>query len=141
VPLQDILEFKARRGDELLALRGHLEQIYQRVVSAGDGPLAWRSEVGALERSISDHMKAARASGLTFRLSGFDASLNLLPGVSAALAAHGQGLSVLESLMAGSAAAAATLSVNVAAALKGGRAQPTPFRYVSRYHDELFLGP
>jgi Family of unknown function (DUF6236) len=141
VPLQDVLEFRTRRRDELLALRHHLEQVYQRVLDAGDGPLAWNTEVAALERAITDHTGAANSSGLAFRWSGFDANLNLWPGITAAMTAYGQGASALTALAVGGAALAPTLAVNVGAALKGRNAQATPFRYVSRYYDELFLGP
>jgi Family of unknown function (DUF6236) len=68
VPLEDILEFRARRRDELITLRHHLEDIYQRVISAGDGELALNTEIERLERAIDDHIKAARGSGLKFRL-------------------------------------------------------------------------
>jgi hypothetical protein len=137
VPLEDILKFKTRRRDELLSLRHHLDGIYQRVLNAGDGPLALNSEISALERAIVDHMKAAKDSGLVFRWSGLDASINVWPGAVTAGVLLSQGLSLPEALVAGGAAA---LSVSVGAGLKAGRIQPTPFRYISRYHDELFGG-
>lgn len=128
-PLNDILNFKQRRKDELLALRFHLEDIYQKVVKAGDGPLSLATETGRLEKALSDHLKASKESRLGFRLCDLSASLNV-PG---ALAGTLLFESFPENLIAG-----AALSISVGVALKRKKPSATPFRYVSRYHDELF---
>lgn len=51
-----MLEFREQRRDELLALRTHLEDMYQRIIMAGDGPLALNTEKAKLERAISDYL-------------------------------------------------------------------------------------
>ena len=84
VPLQDVLEFRERRRSELLALRYHLEQIYQRVLSAGDGELAINTELGILDRAIADHIKASKEARFKFCGVSFNASLNLIDGVKVA---------------------------------------------------------
>lgn len=135
VPLADILEFRVRRSDELLALRTHLEAVYQRVISAGDGELAWNTEVDALQRAIQDHIKTSKETGFRLRLADLSASLNLLPIAASVITAYFAGLPMVPSLVVG---AAAGLSLDVGAALERHQASPTPFRYVTSYHEEVF---
>lgn len=135
VPLQDILEFRIRRSDELLALRTHLETIYQRVISAGDGELVWNTEIEALQRAIQDHIKTSRESGFRLRLADLSASLNLISIGSTAITAYSMGLPIVPALITGSAAA---LSINVGPALKRHKPSPTPFQYITSYQNEVF---
>ena len=135
VPLQDILEFRARRSAELLALRHHLEAIYQRIVGAGDGALALKTEIGALEQAIADHIKASKESKMSFRNMSFDVSLNVPAGVFAGLAALTTPLDIVQSLLTGFGAA---FAFGPGVSLKRRKAAPTPFRYISSYHEKVF---
>jgi hypothetical protein len=141
IALQEILEFKEKRRPELLALRSTLEQIYQRLLNAGDGPLALNAEISALQSAIADQVKASRSSGLPFRWSDLEASINVAPAAVAAIAAYSTGIPLPQALLTGATTALATLELNVTAALRGGRRQVTPYQYVSSYHEELFQGP
>lgn len=135
VPLQDILEFRQKRRPELLALRTHLEQIYHRVRTAGDGELALNTELGALERGIADHIRASKESRLKFRGVTFSASLNLVRNATAAAAALSAGFPTVTALLAG---AAAGISIGSGAGLTWGKPTDTPYSYVSAYHNEVF---
>ena len=135
VPFQDILEFRSKRSAELLALRHHLEAIYQRIVAAGDGALALNTEIGALEQAIADHIKASKESKMSFRNMSFDASLNVPAGVVAGLAAYSVLLNTVGALLAGLATA---IRFGPGVSLKGRNVTPTPFQYVSSYHDNVF---
>lgn len=135
VPLQDILEFRSRRRSELLALRHHLEAIYQRIIAAGDGALALNSEVEALQSAISDHIKASKETKLKFRAVSLNASLNLVRGVVVGAGAFGAGLPAIASALTGMAAA---INVGPGTALTWGKPTGTPFSYVSAYHEEVF---
>ena len=135
VALQDILEFRARRRDELLALRTHLEGLYHRVQSAGDGELMWNTEVSSLERALADHLKSSREWGVSLRWVSFEAGLNLAGGFAAGIAALTQGLPELGALITGGAAA---LSLKGGPALRQRENNKTPFRYVSRFHQDVF---
>lgn len=135
VPLADLLEFRVKRRSELLALRHHLERIYQHVISAGDGALSLKTEVEALQGAISDHIKTAREAKFKLRLSDLSANINLLPVGIAAFTAYATELPMLPALTAG---LVASLSIDLGAALKGRSAVSTPYRYVSSYHKELF---
>jgi len=135
VPLQDILEFRTKRRTELLALRHHLENIYQRILAAGDGALAIKSEVEALQAAIADHIKASKETGFKFRSVSLNANLNLVKGAAVAGGALALGLPVVGALLAGT---AASINIGPGTALQWGKATGTPFRYVSAYHEAVF---
>jgi hypothetical protein len=135
VPLEDILQFRERRRAELLALRHHLEDIYQRVIAAGDGDLALNSEIEKLEGAIADHIKTSKETGLRFRSVSLNASLNLYRGVAIAAGAFATGLPMVTALLAG---AASAITIGPGTALTWGKTTGTPFRYVSAYHSEIF---
>ena len=134
VPLQDILEFRTKRHAEFLALRHHLERIYQRVISAGDGELALQTEVETLDQAIADHIKISKESGLKFRCMSFGANLNLLAAGLAAKAAYDAGLGISGALLASGAA----LAIGPGVSLTRHKTTSTPFRYVSSFHNEVF---
>ncbi len=140
VPLEDILEFREKRRAELLALRHYLEDIYERVISAGDGALALNKEIERLEGAIIDHFKASKGAGIRLRLSSLSAALNLDVGVIATVVIAGLvfNLPVVDALLVAAAGQAARMSINVGAELKRHKATPTPFQYISSFHNELF---
>jgi hypothetical protein len=135
VPIAEVLEFREKRRTELLALRTYLEGVYQRVITAGDGPLAWNTELDALQRAIEDHIKASKESKLRLRLADISAGLNLSPIGAAGFTAFAAGLPLVPSLITGFMAG---ISLEVGAALKRRKAATTPFKYVTSYHHELF---
>lgn len=136
VPLNEILEFKAKHQDELAAFRYHLDGIYQRILAAGDGELALFAEVASLERSISDYIKAAKRFSLPFVNVSFDANLNVWSGLIAGGFTYKAGFDIVSSLLAG--ATASALSIGPTFSLKGRGANATPFRYVSSFHKRVF---
>lgn len=136
VPLQDILEFKEKHSSELLALRHHIETIYQRIISAGDGALALRSETEAVDKAISDALKAAKAWNMPTRTTTVSFNLNLTGPIASGLAAHALGLPATAAIITG---AASALSITASVAFKGRDPKaPTPYQYVVDFHDRLF---
>ena len=143
VALQDILEFRRKRRDELIALRVHLEDVYQRIVKAGDGDLSMNSELNKLDQALASHLKASREWGVRLKWVSFEASLNLIGGVVGTGLGMASGLNLTEAAITGFGAAAASkagpaISLKRGNALRGGSATGTPYRYVSQFHDELF---
>lgn len=136
VPLADILEFRTKRRAELIALRHHLEETYQRIIISGDGPLALTTELEKLQQAISDHIKVSRETGFKLRLQDLSADLNLTGFAGTALTSYHLGLPVLESLLAG---AASSLSINIGRSLKGRAVSSNPYRYVTSFHQQLFV--
>lgn len=135
VHLQDVLDFRARRKSELLKLRFHIEAIYQRVIAAGDGPLAINTETDQLQVAIVDFIKVSRETKFKLRPVSINASLNLIKGVTTGVAGFNAGFSTLASLAAG---AGAAISIGPGTALSKREPTGTPFKYVLDYHDEVF---
>lgn len=137
VALEDLLNFKEKRSAELLALRHHLEAVYQRVIAAPDSALAVNTEIEALDFALTDYLKSTRGSVVKKWVpTSIDADLQLLTGVNAAVAAFNAGFPLLQSALSG---AAATMAVSASYSLKGlKRENGVPWRYVASYLDEVF---
>jgi Family of unknown function (DUF6236) len=142
VPLEDILLFRTKRRDELITLRLHLEDIYQRIINAGDGALALNTELDRLQIAINDYLKASRETGFPFKLVvDFGASLNVINPLGVAAVGYALGLPLLDVLTVGAKGALSvgpSLKVSAGPSLKGRDAVSTPFKYVSSYHREVF---
>ena len=52
--LNDILEFKQKRRDELIAFRVYLDEVYQKIISSADIPRSTNTEIIKLESAIKD---------------------------------------------------------------------------------------
>jgi Family of unknown function (DUF6236) len=135
VPLRDILMFREKRRSELLALRHHLESIYQRVLAAADGELAINTEIEALQAAIADHIRASKETGFKFRAVSLNASLNLVKGATVGVGVLALGLPAVAALMM---AAGAAINIGPGTALTWGKPTGTPFQYISAYHEEVF---
>lgn len=64
VPLNEILEFKENRCDELVALRIYLDEVYQSIIKSGDIPRAKNSEIAKLESSLKALNTCLSESGI-----------------------------------------------------------------------------
>jgi hypothetical protein len=135
VPLQDILEFRVKHRGELLALRYHLDAVYQRISAAGDGELALNTELSALELAISDYIKAARMALFPFLNMSVEANLNVPAAVAAGLVVYQTGLGLVSALLAG---VAAGFGISPTASLRGHKESARAFRYISSFHDRVF---
>ena len=65
VPLEDILEFKQKRKDELIALRHHLDDIYQAIISSGDIPRSMTTETQKLETALKEIDRTLSEASIT----------------------------------------------------------------------------
>lgn len=84
VPYADILDFRARRHDELLALRAYLDELYAEIVRSGDMPMAKIAALRKLDQAIIDVVTVMRGSRLRamFRSVGIDVVLDAAADVS-----------------------------------------------------------
>ncbi|WP_269564515.1 DUF6236 family protein [Kosakonia radicincitans] len=92
IPLYEILEFKERRKDELLALHGYMDELYSGVLKSGDFNLERAKAISGLRRSLEDLDKLNNQgwrSPLKFNLStSFEFNISqLISGGSAVYAA------------------------------------------------------
>ncbi|MDP3460643.1 MAG: DUF6236 family protein [Hyphomonas sp.] len=142
VPYADVLEFKQKHFAELLALRVHLEDVYQAVQDSPDRDLSALSAIGRLDLAVKDLLGAAKSSRLPFRAADLSVSIDLKDFVIGSLVsqkAMSSGLDATTSLLSGIAGASvsASLSFSIGSGLKR-RTPSTPFQYVSRVHQRLF---
>ena len=135
VSLQDILEFRVKHMPELRALRHHLEEIYQKIIRAGDGELALNTQIGKLEDAIADYIQISKESRLPFRNTDWAASLNVPGAVITGLTTLTSSLDIVSSLLA---IAGASIAIGPSVSLKRHKPGPTPFQYISSYRDRIF---
>lgn len=69
VPLNEILEFKLVRRDELVALRVYLDDLYQSIISAADVPRAKSTQIAKLEIALSEVDRVLGESGIAKKMS------------------------------------------------------------------------
>jgi hypothetical protein len=84
VSLDDILWFKDRRNDELLALREAMDGLYLGAIDSSDGPRAKTAAIARLERSLRDLHKVVNESWAPKLLSRFKVELDVPSAVGGA---------------------------------------------------------
>lgn len=139
-PIHEILEFKHRRHDELLALRAHLDTLYRAVEQSPD-PSAFDEEFRRLDEALADHIKVAREWKTPFVGTNLKITLGLKTWTAAAasfggVAKYGLPLSIaaLAGLTGGAAAA-----VEKSWTWRGYRPRGGALEYASAYVEELRL--
>lgn len=140
VALADLLEFRTQRRDELLALRIHVEEVFQTIQHAEDGPLAWSTQLTKLTASANAALRVANESPLSFRVGSIDWRVNVLPPVAAALTALSTGSPFGQALQIGIAGASPAVFVSATSGMSRWRNVPVPFSYLARVHHELMIG-
>lgn len=146
VPLEEILEFKRKRRDELLTLRIAIDGFVNEIHQSGDSVDAVRAATSKVEMSCLDAIKVTSESRLPFRLldTKLSYSLDFAKFFGAGFAAEAlssisnlQGVTAHLAAMGGAALAAA--SIKLEGGIKFERENKRhPFRYVSSFHRELF---
>lgn len=134
VPLADVLEFKLKRRDELLALRSHLDDVYQKILNSDDRPLAELTEFDRLDRAIADLLTINKEHGIKTYLSSIGASFDFKAAASGVAGAVGLTGLTATSVLTG---AAAGLSIGWSKSLFQAKSQKSPFEYVARLHRDL----
>ncbi|UWU89412.1 DUF6236 family protein [Bradyrhizobium sp. CB1015] len=144
VPLNEVLEFRLKRYDELQGLRLEIDGLVEKISASKDPP----TELENCRRHIDEKCKAAIrvASEWQFpvRLSNLKASFDLKPlsmlrdGLVAYAGAVALGAtSALAAALTG-ATALSSLKITGDLGWQGLKARTNPYRYVSQFHRELF---
>lgn len=138
VPLDDVLKFKEKRRDELLALRYHLDAAYLRITTSPDRSFSMNSELAAIELALINLSNSSKGSGIKKWVpASIDVELQIASGINAAVTAFQTGLPLLQTILQ-----SAAISVSTARTLrKFRRDNPVPWRYVASYHEEIFHTP
>ncbi|HEF5874758.1 TPA: hypothetical protein SAY52_005437 [Burkholderia cenocepacia] len=142
VPLNEILEFRERRRDELLVLRRELDTFVSDIESAEDHAVALAKHIASIDSACADLLKLGREWRFPVLLSNIKASVSL--GMRTLVPAFGAGWAAGISygmpaaiVAAGVAGAACSLELKADLSLRTIKRPMSPFRYAYRAHEEL----
>lgn len=83
-PLEDIIEFKEKRHDQLIEFRLYLDELYQSILTAGDIPRAKNTAMNRLEQSligVNRTMKEAKINYVLDSLRSIKADITGIAGM------------------------------------------------------------
>jgi Family of unknown function (DUF6236) len=142
VPLAEILEFKHRRGDELLLLRHHLETFVLELEASQNKLTELKARIAEIDQACANLLVVGKEWQFPIYLSNFKASFSLSPLKFLPATAGGWKLGESYGLTAATAAAAAsgaisTLEIKGDFGLRSVRRPMNPFRYAYLAQEEL----
>ncbi|AZD34676.1 hypothetical protein C4K22_1923 [Pseudomonas chlororaphis subsp. aurantiaca] len=142
VALDDILEFKARRQDELLLFRHHLENLVLEIKNSENSAQALNKTLADLDIVCSDLLKVSKEYQLPFHISNLNTSFNINPIKLFEAGKKGWDLGAPYGLKAASAAAVAggilsTISIKGDFGFRSVKAPKSPYRYAYSINKEL----
>jgi hypothetical protein len=136
VPFEDILQFKEKRHDELIAFRSYMDELYQCVLGAGDIPRAKSTEIERLEQAINNLNNTASQSWDIIASPSFKAEFSLST-LAAGLSGMQFGTSIgfpLSSAVLGALAGSIRIEMGSSAQVSG---TPNDFAYLCSVKREL----
>lgn len=134
VPYDDVLEFKRRRFDQLLAMRTYMSELTLEVATNGAIGLAENVIFSRFDRAMADHMKVMRESNAKKVLMSVAANIDekaLIPGAVQFVANH----TIDAWAAAGAAAVVAFKSIK---SLTGSGGANKPFEFLAKVSRELY---
>lgn len=134
VPLEDILNFRAKRRDEVLALRAVLDGFYQSWVNSEDKEHALQAAVRQLDTECSAMIRIARETRLPFCLSSWRLNFSISQPAIVALTSQLFELSAVNAVLAFS---ASTLSIGRDVGIRT-KNENSPFNYIASIERDLF---
>jgi hypothetical protein len=148
VPLNEILEFKNRRKDELQLLRAELDGFVAAINQAEDKAAELENHVAKVDAACVDVLRVSREWQFPVRLTNLKASVEFRPLVTAAggMAAFALGTAnalpmsaaVLAGISGAVAASTPALKLSGDFGWRGLKRRLGPYRYVYQFHNELF---
>lgn len=142
VPLNEILEFKVRRKDELLALRHHLNQLLSEVQASSNVQEALEKKIAEVDSACADLLKVGKEWQFPVYVSNLKASFSISARTIGPWAAGGwlMGQSFglpAAAAVAATAAALSSLEIKGDVGLRSLRRPPSPYRYALKAYEEL----
>lgn len=147
VPLAEILEFKQKRGAELIAFRSEIDTLIMHLEASNDQDTELSAAVGRIDASCRDLLNVGGEWQYPVRLSNWKCSLELKPGEAIAgamgawTAASALGFGLTTTAIAALTGAAVPLrsAVKITAEPSWvGLRKTSPYLYVSKFHNEVF---
>jgi hypothetical protein len=145
VPLNEILEFKERRRDELILMRHQLDTFVLEIEGAADKPLALQKRIAELDDACANLLKVGKEWQFPVYLSNLNASFNLSPmkvlssivGGWKVAQHYSYGLTATAAV-AGMAGVASVLEIKCdKIGLRSVKRPQSPYRYSYQIHKEL----
>lgn len=145
VPLNEVLEFKQRRHDELQRLRDELDGFLAAINHADDKAAELRKHVTIIDSACTDALKVSREWQFPVRLANYKVSFDLrpfVPLIAGVTAYHVSELASSSAILAGIGgalgAAGSVLKLTGDFGWRGLKRRLGPYRYVYQFHKELF---
>lgn len=138
-PYEDVLLFKERRRDELLALRAYLDELVLEVAGRGFGGLAETVAFERFHKALAAHAKAMSEANVPKSVLNVDITANLGGTLTWALEAATSALGLPGVGAAIGGAISPSLSFKSADGLKGEGRKAAPFDYLVKAGRELYL--
>jgi hypothetical protein len=147
VPLNDILEFKRKRHNELIVLRNEIDGLIAGVNTAEDHQDELRKKLESVDRACADVVRISSEWQCPVRLTNWKVALDIRPFTNLAA---GLGTYFATNKILGLTEVALTAAIGIggvaASALKitsdfgwnGLKPRTSPYRYVAQFNRELF---
>lgn len=141
-PIDELLEFKHKRRDEVVALTHELDKFFSQVANAGDADFELNRLISVVDKQCADMIKASRECKRRFHLGNISFSLSLDGIESAAnrvVAWEAAGITATGLPLVGGAlgGAASLVSLSRGFGARKLEARDSPFRVVGSMHKEL----
>jgi Family of unknown function (DUF6236) len=146
VPLNEVLEFKLRRFDELEVLRNELDNFIAEVGKADDKSAELKNRLLAIDQACANAIRVSHEWQFPVRLADLKANIeckpNIYAGVASFLIGNTSGLSATTNALTAVSVVAASsipsLKIGSGVHWQGLKRKMGPYRYVYHYHRELF---
>lgn len=141
VPINEILEFKKKRRDELSAFHSYLEDVYFRISESKDIPRAKTHELAKLESAISEYNQTVREKFQNRLLSSLRIVLDrsLITSAGMAMGAASLAPSIgLPALGAGAMVGSASFAIQSILTERTPDTGKHPITYITKIENELF---
>lgn len=148
VPLSEVLEFKARRNDELQAVRAEIDMFASAIDGAIDKERELEKNIIAIDRACADAIKVGKEWQFPVKLTDFKIDYKFRPLATIGGAITGVlggqiALTATQTALAGVAGAAIATASILELSWKGFewrglKNRSSPYRYVYNFHRELF---
>lgn len=144
--LAEILEFKQRRRDELLAFRTHLEAMVKEIESASDSSAALQAQLKRLDEACATLIATSREWQIPFKMSDLKVSFNFdlakagADAVKAWVTAGAIDLGITAKAVAATAGAVSSqFTVKSDVSLRSFKRTASPFSYVHHARQQRLL--
>lgn len=141
VPLEEVLEFKARRHPELLALRAEVDSFSLSISKAENTESELHKKKEFIENACRELLSVGMEWKFPVRISDLKCSFELNPGTALAAMMGGYAAGTLLAMPALSAMITGAASIlKITGDLKRQPVMPrsTPYQYVYNFHKEVF---